>query len=143
MSIVRYSSNEFVPVSFNSLVDRFLNDSIARTGGSSRFVPKVDIIENTESFEIHFAVPGLNKEDFKIELNENVLKVSGERKLSAEKKDKNYHAVETQYGSFSRAFNLPDNVDGTKIDAKYNNGILELVIPKDEKQIVKQTIKVN
>ena len=142
MSIVRYNANEFVPTSFSSLVDRFLNDSVARTGGS-RFVPRVDIVESNEAYELHFAVPGLSKEDFKLELNENHLTVSGERKFSNEKKDKNYHAVETQYGSFRRTFTLPENVDGTKINAKYNNGILEVVIPKDEKKVLKQTIKVD
>ncbi|PZR41773.1 MAG: heat-shock protein Hsp20 [Azospira oryzae] len=142
MSIVRYSPNEFVPASFSSIVDRFFNDSIARSGGST-FIPKVDVIENADSFEIHFAAPGLSKEDFKIELNDNVLKVSGERKFSNEKKEKNYHSIETQYGSFSRSFNLPDNVDGAKINARYTNGILELTIPKDEKKVLKQTIKVD
>jgi len=142
MSIVRYNTKEFVPASFSSIVDRFFNDSMARSGGSI-FIPKVDVIENAESFEIHFAAPGLSKEDFKIELNDNHLRVSGDRKWSDDKKDKNYHSIETQYGAFARSFNLPDNVDGSKINAKYNNGILELTIPKDEKKVLKQTIKVN
>jgi HSP20 family protein len=142
MSIVRYNSNDFVPATFSSLVDRFFNDSIARSGGST-FVPKVDIIENADSYEIHFAAPGLSKEDFKIEINDKHLIVSGERKFSNEKKDKNYHSIETQYGSFNRAFSLPENVDGTKINAVYVNGILELTLPKDEKKVLKQTIKVN
>ena len=141
MSIIRYNANDFVPTSFSNLVDRFFNESQARSGGSA-FVPKVDIIENTSAYEIHFAIPGLSKEDFTIELNDNYLTVSGERKLSNEKKEQNFHSVETQYGSFSRSFNLPENVDATKINAKYNNGILELNIPKDEKKAVKQTIKV-
>lgn len=142
MSIIRYNSNDYLPTTFSSLVDRFFNDALARSGGSS-FVPKVDIVENNDSYEIHFAAPGLNKEDFKIELNDNFLTVSGERKFSNEKKEKNYHTIETQYGSFSRSFTLPENVDATKINAKYNNGILELVIPKDEKKALKQTIKVS
>jgi HSP20 family protein len=142
MSIVRYNSNDFVPASFSSLIDRFFNESIARSGGST-FVPKVDIIENEDSYEIHFAAPGLSKEDFKIEVNDKHLIVSGERKFSNEKKERNYHFIETQYGSFNRSFSLPENVDGTKINAKYNNGILELTLPKDEKKVLKQTIKVN
>jgi len=142
MSIVRYNSNDFVPATFSSLVDRLFNDSLARSGGSV-FVPRVDIIENTDSYEIQFAAPGLAKDDFKIELNDNQLTVSGERKFSNEKKEKNYRSIETQYGTFSRSFSLPENVDGTKINAKYNKGILELVIPKDEKKVLKQTIKVN
>ena len=106
-------------------------------------MPKVDIIENEKAFELHVAVPGLSKEDFNIELNKNLLTISGERKLSSEKKDTNYHSIETQYGSFSRSFTLPENVDAEKINAKYNNGILELMVPKDEKKVLKNTIKVN
>jgi HSP20 family protein len=142
MSIIRYNANDFTPTSFSSVLDRFFNESLARTGGST-FVPKVDVIENDAAFELHVAAPGLNKEDFKIEINENSLTISGERKISNEKKDKNYHSIETQYGSFSRSFSLPENVDGAKINAKYNNGILELTLPKDEKRVLKQTIKVN
>ncbi len=142
MSIIRYNSADYVPSTFSNLVDRFFSESVARSGGSS-FVPKVDIIENEKSFEIDFAVPGLNKEDFNIELKDNYLTVSGERKLTNEKKDKNFHSIETNYGSFSRSFSLPENVDATKAEAKYNNGILELTIPKDEKKELKQSIKVN
>jgi HSP20 family protein len=142
MSIIRYNANDFVPTSFSNLIDKFFNESLTRTGGST-FVPKVDIIENDNSFEIHVAVPGLNKEDFNIELKDGHLTVSGERKFSNEKKDKNYHAIETGYGSFSRSFSLPDSVDASKINAKYDKGILELTIPKDEKKAMKQTIKVN
>lgn len=141
MSIIRYNTNEFVPTSFSALVDRFLNDSITRAGGST-FIPKTDVVESATAYEVHLAVPGLNKEDFNIEVNDNHLVVSGERKFSNEKKEKNYHAIETHYGSFSRSFTLPENVDASKINAKYNNGILEITIPKDEKKVLKQTIKV-
>lgn len=145
MSIVRYSTaNEFVPTSFSNLIDRFFNDSLARSGGSSySFVPKVDIIETDKAYEISVAVPGLSKEDFKIDLNDNFLTISGERKFSKEKKENNLHVVETQYGNFSRSFSLPENVDASKISATYANGILEISIPKDEKKVLKTTIKVN
>ena len=141
MSIIRYNPNDYVPSTFSGLLDRFFNESLARTGGSV-FTPKVDVIENETSYEVQVAVPGLNKEDFKIEINDNDLTVSGERKFTNEKKDKNFRSIETSYGSFSRSFTLPDNADGSKISAKYTNGILELVIPKDEKKVLKQTIKV-
>jgi len=142
MSIIRYNADDFVPTSFSNLVDRFFNESLTRSGGST-FVPKVDILEKDNAFELHVAVPGMNKDDFKIDLKDNYLTISGERKVSNEKKDKNFRSIETQYGSFSRSFSLPENVDGTKINAKYNNGILELLIPKDEKKVLAQTIKVN
>jgi HSP20 family protein len=146
MSIVKYNSrlNEFVPTSFSNLIDRFFTESIARSGGSSfSFVPRVDVIEEEKAFEIHIAVPGMNKEEFKIDLNDNYLTVSGERKFSKEKNENLYRSFETQYGSFSRSFSLPENVDGGKITAQYTNGILVVTVPKDEKKTLKQTIKVN
>jgi HSP20 family protein len=145
MSLVRYrTANDFVPTSFSHLVDRFFTDSLARSGGSSySFVPKVDILENEKGYEVNLAVPGLSKDEFKIDLNDNFLTVSGERKFSKEKKENNLHVVETQYGSFSRSFSLPENVDAAKIQASYNNGILEIFIPKDEKKTLKTTITVN
>ena len=142
MSIIRYNANDFVPTSFSSLIDTLFNESLTRSGGSA-FVPKVDVIENETAFELHVAAPGLSKEDFNIELKDNYLTVSGERKFTNEKKEKNYRSIETQYGSFSRSFALPENVDGSRINAKYNNGILELIVPKDEKKALKTTIKVN
>ena|SRR5687768_3478678 len=145
MSIVRYNTvlNDFVPTSFNHLVDRFFNESLGRSGGSAySFVPKVDIIEDEKAFELHLAVPGMSKEDFKIDLKDNQLTVSGERKFKNGVEEKNYRSVETQYGAFSRIFVLPENVNAERIEARYNNGILELVVPKDEKKLLKTTIKV-
>jgi HSP20 family protein len=145
MSIVRYNTaNDYTPTSFSNLIDRFFGESLARTGGSSySFVPKVDILENDSAYEISVAVPGLSKEDFKIDLNDSFLTISGERKFSKERKENNLHVVETQYGNFSRSFSLPENVDASRIAAKYNNGILEITVPKDEKKTLKTSIKVS
>lgn len=146
MSIVRYNSalNDFVPTSFSNLIDRFFNESVSRAGGSAySFVPRVDIVEAEKAFEIHVAVPGMKKEDFKLDLNDSLLTISGERKFTKEKKENNFHSIETQYGSFSRSFTLPDNVDVNNITAKYVDGILEITVPKDEKKTLKTTIKVN
>jgi HSP20 family protein len=146
MSIVRYNAtlNDYVPTTFSQLVDRFFNESMSRSGGSSySFVPKVDIIETEKAFELHVAVPGMNKEDFKIDVNDNYLTISGERKFMHEKNEDYFRSFETQFGSFGRSFSLPEQVDANKITAKYNNGVLEVVIPKDEKKTLKTTIKVN
>ena len=146
MSIVRYNSaaNDFVPTSFSNLIDRFFNENLTRGGGSVlAFVPKVDVFENEKAYEIQVAAPGMTKADFKIDLNDNFLTISGERKLNREKNEKNLFSVETQYGAFSRSFSLPENVDASNINAKYENGILEIVVPKDEKKAQKATIKVN
>jgi HSP20 family protein len=146
MSLVRYNSalNDFVPTSFNNLIDRFFNESLSRSGGSSySFVPRVDVVETENAYEIHVSVPGVTKEDFKIDLNDSLLTISGERKFTKEKKENNFRSIETQYGTFSRSFSLPENVDAAKIDAKYVNGILEITVPKDEKKTLKASIKVN
>ncbi|MDQ2658563.1 MAG: Hsp20/alpha crystallin family protein [Bacteroidota bacterium] len=145
MSIVRYNNvlDDFAPTTFSHLIDRFFNESNGRSGGSVySFVPKVDIIEKEKAFEIYLAVPGMQKEDFKIDLKENVLTLSGERKLKKETSEKDYRSLETQYGAFSRSFSLPENIDAEKIEAKYNDGILEVLVPKDEKKLLKTTIKV-
>ena len=146
MSIIRYNAglNDFVPASFSTLIDRFFNESVSRSGGSAySFVPRVDVFEDEKAFEIHVAVPGVNKEDFKLDLNDNLLTVSGERKYTKERKENNFHTVETQYGTFKRSFSLPENVASDQIQARYNNGVLEITVPKDEKKALKTTIKVN
>ena len=146
MSLIRYNSalNDYAPTSFSNLIDRFFNDKLTHSGGSAySFVPRVDIIEEEKTFEVHVAVPGMSKDDFKIDLNDNYLTISGERKFNREKKEDNFYSMETQYGTFSRSFSLPENVDANKISAKYVNGILEVTIPKDEKKTLKSTIKVN
>lgn len=147
MSIVRYNSsllNDFTPITFSHLIDRFFNESIGRAGGSAySFVPKVDIVETDKAFEISVAAPGMNKEDFKLDVNDKFLTVSGERKFTKEKKENYFHSIETQYGTFGRSFTLPENVNSANITAKYENGILEIILPKDEKKALKATIKVN
>jgi HSP20 family protein len=147
MSIVRYNSsllNDFSPIAFSHVIDRFFNESVGRAGGSAySFVPKVDIVENEKGFEISVAAPGMNKEDFKLDVNDKFLTISGERKFTKEKKENNFHSIETQYGTFGRSFTLPENVNTANITAKYENGILEITLPKDEKKALKATIKVN
>ena len=146
MSIIRYKSslNDFVPTAFSSVFDHLMNESVRRSGGSQySFVPKVDIVEGDKAFEIQVIVPGVKKEDFKIDLNDNLLTVSGERKFTKEKKENNFHRIESTYGTFSRSFSLPENVDAGAISAAYVDGILEIRVPKDEKKALKTTIKVN
>lgn len=142
MNLIRYRTPDFVPTSFSAILDKILTDSASRDGGST-FFPKTDVAETEKAFEIHLAVPGMKKEDFKLELNEGSLTISGERKFDAEKKEKNFRSIETHYGSFSRSFKVPESVEAANIKASYNNGILEVTLPKDEKKALKSTIAVN
>ncbi len=143
MKLVRYNNfDDYVPTSFSSLLDTFMNDPVFGGTRESKFMPSVDIVENEEAFEVHVAVPGMNKEDFHIEVEDNNLIISGERKWKEEKKEKNFHRVETQFGSFKRSFTLPKNVNAEAINATYQDGILEIDIPKDKKKELSSTIKV-
>ena len=109
------------------------NQSIARRSAqeyrlSTDWIPSVDITENKESFMIKAELPEVNKEDLILSIEKNILTLSGEKK--AEIKDEKEHRIERSYGSFSRSFSLPDNIDDTNIRAESKNGMLYLTIPK-------------
>lgn len=97
-------------------------------------LPSVNVKENDKNYEIELAAPGMKKDDFKVEMNNNVLMISSEKKEEKEEKNKKGDFVrrEFNYQSFSRSFSLPDTVDEGKIDAEYHNGILHIMIAKKE-----------
>tara|TARA_Y100000385_G_scaffold39799_1_gene36987 strand:+ start:192 stop:614 length:423 start_codon:yes stop_codon:yes gene_type:complete len=105
-------------------------------------LPKVNLLENDNSFQIMLAAPGLNKGDFKIDLNNHVLKISANNHLN---EDKNYLKKEFSYDSFSRTFNIPKAAKIDKINASYKSGVLTIDIPKKEeaKPVPARTIKIN
>ena len=141
MGLIKYKRNfEPFPNSFNGLVDRFFNDAVQNNG--SRFIPSVDVVESDKNYEIHVAIPGIDKNDINLEINDDTLSISGERKITAQDNEKNYRSIETQYGSFKRTFQLPKDVNVSKIDASYNNGILKVELPKDLKKETKSTITI-
>jgi HSP20 family protein len=92
--------------------------------------PTADIIENTEEFVIKAEIPGVNKEDVKVSIEDGVVSIQGERKQEKEEKDKKFHRVERSYGSFMRSFSLPTNVDEAKVQAQFKDGLLTVRIPK-------------
>jgi HSP20 family protein len=96
------------------------------------WTPRVDIAETDKAFEIKAEIPDVNKEDVKVTVHNGVLTVQGERKLEKEEKGKKFHRVERYYGSFTRSFTLPDNVDETKISASFKDGVLNLQIQKTQ-----------
>jgi HSP20 family protein len=109
-----------------------------RMAGST--LPAVNIIETNDDFRIEVAAPGMKREDFKVELDNNTLVISSEREEKSEEKDQhgNYTRREFSYQSFQRSFALPENmVDGEKISAKYKDGILYITVPKREEAKLK------
>ncbi len=93
---------------------------------------RVDISEDEKNIYIEAELAGLKKEDVKVTVEDGVLTIRGERKQETEEKKKNYHRVERVYGSFSRAFTLGENIDKDNIEAKYEDGVLRLTLPKVE-----------
>ncbi len=118
--------NPFFNDVYSLLNDSFLNERHAST------VPAVNISESENGFEVALAVPGLKKEDIKINLDKNVLSVSAEKKTETTDENKKYSKREYNFSSFSRSFTLPQSADSSKIEAAYVDGILTLNIAKKE-----------
>ena len=116
---------------FFRLFDSFFN-SDAQGEETRAWVPPVDIQENGDAYLFHAELPGMSKEDIHITLENSVLRVSGERKFEKDAKKENYHRVERTYGTFTRTFTLPTQVDPDKVQAVFENGILTIVVPKAE-----------
>ena len=145
MTLVKNNAelNGFIPTSFTDIIDNFFKDSVGNNNSKVlKFFPKVDVAEDELKYEIHLAIPGMKKEEFKIDLVDGKLLISGERKFEKSEESKKYHTLETQYGAFQRAFYLPEKANVEAIEASYVDGILLITIPKDEKKIAKATIQV-
>lgn len=135
MAIIK--RNDFFP-GLNLFDDFFtrdlLNWGVNNGSSTNTTIPMVNIKENNENFEVEMAAPGMNKEDFKVELDGNVLTITSEKRDEQEVKEgERYSRREFSYQSFQRSFQLPKEVvDADKIEAKYENGVLRLVVPKKE-----------
>ena len=134
-----------VPSFFDDFWTRDLFDMPRVVKREGFTMPSVNIIENGDYYRVEVAAPGLKKDDFKIELDNNVLTISSEFESKQEKKEENFTRREFNYGSFQRSFTLPEDVvDTEKINAKYNEGVLNIMIPKREEVKPKpvRTIKI-
>ncbi|OQY95581.1 MAG: heat-shock protein Hsp20 [Sphingobacteriales bacterium UTBCD1] len=95
-------------------------------------MPAVNVTDNKENYIVSLAAPGLKKNDFKIDVNGNMLTISSEKEEDREEKESRYTRREYSYSSFSRSFTLPEEVNREKIDAVYEEGVLKLTLPKTE-----------
>ncbi len=131
MTLARFNN---YPSLFDQLFDTDLFDWSNRNySETNTTVPSVNIKENADAFNVEMAVPGFDKKDFKIALDHNVLTISSEKKVENETKEgERFTRHEYSYQSFSRSFTLPEAANGDKISAKYENGILNVEIPKRE-----------
>ena len=137
MTLVKFNSENnnknqrsLVPA-FGGVFDSIFTDSFF-SGRDMALVPAVNICETADHFHVELAAPGLAKEDFRINLERKMLTISVQKELANEEEGKNFSRKEFSYSSFTRSFTLPDSADENAIEAKYNDGILKVDIPKRE-----------
>lgn len=115
-----------------------LFDSPATPAGANstprRWIPPMDLVETAEDYVLRADLPGLSEADVNIELENNVLTISGERTAEHEAQDEGYYRVERSFGAFSRSLTLPDGVDPTSVQAHFDQGVLRIRIPKPEQR---------
>jgi HSP20 family protein len=127
---------------FNNVFDSLFNEALNKNHAVNK-MPAVNILETATDYKIELAAPGLNKEDFQINLKKDTLSVWAERKAAEGAEVKDYNRKEFDYNSFARSFVLPETVDAEKITAEYVNGILYITIVKKEEVNTNKEIKVS
>ncbi len=131
MSLIKWRNNSLFP-SLTGWTDDFFNrdDDFFSNWSTGLTIPAVNVVENKAAYELEIAAPGMKKDDFKIEVNKGVLTLSAEKEESSEEKDTDYTRKEFSYSKFRRSFWLPENVITDNIEAKYEDGVLKLRVPK-------------
>jgi len=124
---------------FNDLFDDFFGGR-SLSGLLSSKAPAVNISEDQDSYHVELAAPGLKKEDFKLNVEDDVLSISVEKKEEKNKTEKGYTRREFNYTNFSRSFTLPDSVNTDGIKASYKDGVLEIDLPKKEEEKTKTRV---
>lgn len=122
-------------------VDRLFDTFFGRkpqTTTDEFWQPAIDIEENNGNLMVRAEIPGMNKDDIKVSVKEDLLKISGERKQKNETKEKTFHRIERSYGKFVRIIRLPSEVDADKVKASYKDGVLNVTLPKPESMKPKQ-----
>jgi len=135
MAIIRWRPLGEVD-SFRREMDRMFDNFFGRETDvgefSSAWHPSVDIKETKDDFVLMAEIPGMSKDDIKINISENTLTIKGEKKEEKKEDDHNYHRVERRYGTFQRSFTLPTQIQGNKVKAAYKDGVLTITMPKKE-----------
>jgi HSP20 family protein len=125
----------------NRLFNTFF-DQPAPTGrggaASRRWIPAMDLVETADHYVLRADLPGLADEDVNVQLEDNVLTISGERKAKHEQHEEGYYRIERAFGSFARSLTLPDGIDPDAVQAQFDRGVLEIRIPKPEQKKPRQ-----
>jgi len=126
----------------NRLSNYFGRSPLPRREDNDLWVPVADITEDAKEYLIKAELPGLERNEVKVTVEEGMLVISGERKSEHEEKDRKFHRIERSYGNFVRSFTLPDNADGANIQAEFKNGILHIHLPKNKKALKARPIEI-
>ena len=145
MSTLTLSRKSLLPSWTSDLFDsgRFLSprfmdfDSDFPSLDFANKIPSVNVMENEKEFKLEMAAPGLERKDFKVEVKDGVLSISSEKEQEKKEEKKNYTRREYSYNSFSRSFILPKNCNPDQINAKYENGVLNIALPKKEVSVAR------
>jgi HSP20 family protein len=122
------------PEPFTGDLHRLVNTLFEESATSQRWVPAMDLVEADDHFVLKADLPGLAEGDVAIEVRDNALTISGERKAEHEKRERGWYRVERSFGRFSRSLTLPEGVDADAISANFDRGVLEVTIPKPEQR---------
>ena len=122
------------PEPFSRDIDRMFDAFFGQTDQPRRWVPPVDLLEAGDHFVLKADLPGLAEGDVNIEVQDNTLTISGERKAEHEQRDKGWYRIERSFGRFSRSLTLPEGIDADRIAASFDHGVLEVRIPKPEER---------
>jgi HSP20 family protein len=123
------------PEPFTQEFDRLFSSLFENRGREvQRWVPAMDLVEADDHFVLKADLPGLAEDDVAIEVQDNVLTISGSRETEHERKEKGWYRLERSYGSFSRSLTLPEGVDAERVEANFDRGVLEVRIPKPEER---------
>jgi HSP20 family protein len=128
------------PEPFSQDVSRLFNTLFepATANGSQRWTPAMDLVEAEDHFVLKADLPGVSEGDVSIEVQDNVLTISGERRAEHERKERGWYRIERAFGRFSRSLSLPEGVDADSVTASFDRGVLEVRVPKPEQKLPKK-----
>lgn len=116
----------------DTIFDQFFGSTSENGSGSAVWSPRTDLVETDDAYRLHLDVPGMKKEDININLQNNMLTVNGTRSAERANEGDDYVRVERTFGNFHRTFTLPEAVDADNIEASYEDGVLQIHVPKTE-----------
>jgi HSP20 family protein len=123
------------PEPFGTEFDRLFSTLFDRsTAGAGSWTPPMDLVEAEDHFLLRADLPGMREDDVNIEVRDNTLRISGERKAEHEQRERGWYRVERQFGKFSRALTLPEGINADTIEASFDHGVLEVRVPKPEER---------